>query len=129
MTVLGTPLPGPRTAADGADVRQGVSKMAAHVEYMGFKCVENTREYALRVHQGANILGHVTMVIQNSAFLTKAVRYQDGPDLCFHKLQSVIALSPEAMPERIVVSEADYVTARAPRASTRRAKPLPPAGS
>lgn len=101
----------------------------AHVEYMGFKCLEDTREYRLRVHQGPSILGTVTMVIPNSAFLTKVVRYQDGPDLCFHKLQSVIAGSTDVMPERIDVSAADladYCAAHAPKPPNRRAKPAPP---
>ena len=104
----------------------------AHVEYMGFKCLENTREYRLRVHQGASILGDVTMAIPNSAFVSKIVRYQDGPDLCFHKLQAVVASLTEGLPERIDVGPADladYCTARAPRAPTRRAKAIPPVQS
>ena len=111
----------------------GEKKMAvAHVEYLGFESRESTRDYRLRVHQGAIILGEVTVAIPNSAFLTKIVRYQDGPALCFHKLQVVITDPTAAMPERIEVSPADladYCAAQAPRPSTRRAKPLPPIGS
>jgi len=105
--------------------------IVAHVEYMGFKSLESTREYRLRVHQGANVLQDVTIVIQNSAFLTKLVRYQDGPELCFHKLQRAVAGSTDTMPERLYVSDtdlADYAAAHAPKPS-RRSKPpvVPPA--
>lgn len=102
--------------------------IVAHVEYMGFKSLESRREYRLRVHQGANVLQDVTIVIENAAFLGKLVRYQDGPELCFHKLQRVVATSTEAMPDRLYVNDADladYAAAHAPK-STRRAKPPAP---
>ena len=106
---------------------------AAHVEYMGFKCLENTREYRLRVLQGPSLLGNVTVAIPNSAFVARIVRYQDGPDLCFHKLQAVIALVTEGLPERIDIVDADladYCAFRAPKAPQRRPRPpLPPVES
>jgi hypothetical protein len=102
----------------------------AHVEYMGFKSVEDTREYNLRVRQGASEAQEFTIIISNSAFLTKAVRYQDGPDLCFHKLQRALAASAtEPMPARLRVTEADlddYRALHAPKAPNRRAKPQQP---
>jgi hypothetical protein len=101
----------------------------AHVEYMGFKSLESAREYRLRVHQGASVLQDVTIVIANSAFLTKLVRYQDGPELCFHKLQRAVASSTETMPDRLYVSDADladYAAAHAPK-PTRRKPPVPSA--
>lgn len=106
--------------------------IVAHVEYMGFKSMESTREYRLRVHQGTNVLQDVTIVIQNAAFLTKLVRYQDGPELCFHKLQRVVAVSTDSMPDRLFVNDADladYAAAHAPKASRRAKPPIPPVAS
>jgi hypothetical protein len=102
--------------------------IVANVEYLGFKCLEIAREYRLRVHCGPNLLGEVTVAIPNSVFLARIVRYQDGPDLCFHKLQVMVAASTD-LPERIDITPADladYCTLRAPRAATRRApRPRP----
>jgi len=96
---------------------------------MGFKSLDTTREYRLRVHQGANVLQDVTIVIENSAFLTRLVRYQDAPELCFHKLQRAVSATTESMPDRLYVSDADladYAAAHAPK-PTRRKPPAPSA--
>jgi hypothetical protein len=108
---------------------------SAHVEYMGFKSLESTREYSLRVRHGASEAQDFTIVISNTAFLSKLVRYQDGPDLCFHKLQRALAgtaedaATPAASPVRLSVTDEDlddYRALHAPKAPNRRAKPQPP---
>jgi len=104
---------------------------APRVEYLGFKSLETTREYNLRVHLGTTVVQEVTIVIESAAFVGKLVRYQDGPELCFHKLQRALAAVPEAepMPARLMVTAADladYAAAHAPKPGHRRAKPQPP---
>ena len=104
---------------------------APRVEYLGFTSLETTREYNLRVHQGTTAVQDVTIVIESAAFVGKLVRYQDGPELCFHKLQRALAAAGDAqrMPERLVVTAADladYAAAHAPKPGHRRAKPQPP---
>jgi hypothetical protein len=61
--------------------------MAAHVEYLGFKAQETTREYLLRVREVGEAIRDFTLVIANNAFLKNRVRYQDAPEICFLKLQ------------------------------------------
>jgi hypothetical protein len=105
--------------------------VAPRVEYLGFKSLETTREYSLRVHQGTTSVQEVTIVIESAAFVGKLVRYQDGPELCFHKLQRALAVAAEAdvMPARLLVTDADladYAAAHAPKPGHRRAKPQTP---
>ena len=102
--------------------------IAPHVEYIGFKSLATAREYRLRVHQAATATLEVTIIIDNTAFLSKLVRYQDGPEVCFHRLQREVAAATGTMPERLNVTDEDleaYRVAHAPKASTRR-KPQPP---
>jgi hypothetical protein len=61
--------------------------MSSHVEYLGFKAHKSTREYALRVRSLGEDVRDYTLVIDNNAFLTNRVRYQDAPEICFLKLQ------------------------------------------
>jgi hypothetical protein len=61
--------------------------MVAHVEYLGFQSHKSTREYALRVRRVGDDDRDFTVVIANNAFLDNRVRYQDGPEICFWKLQ------------------------------------------
>jgi len=102
--------------------------IAAQVEYMGFKSVDATREYRLRVRQGENVMHEFTIVIENAAFVAKLLQYQEGPELCFYKLQRAIA-AVDAMADRLYVTEADFAEYRAshpPKTVRRRAKPQPP---
>lgn len=83
--------------------------MQTQLEYLGFTTKEITREYRLRVRQPAGEFQEVTLVIPNEAFLAHRVRYQDAPDLCFHKLQREMALADGALPAaRLNVSETDF---------------------
>lgn len=61
--------------------------MVAHVEYLGFKSNKSTREYTLRVRRVDDDDKDFTVVIDNNAFRDNRVRYQDGPEICFAKLQ------------------------------------------
>jgi hypothetical protein len=100
--------------------------IAPQIEYMGFKTVDATREYRLRVRQGDNAQ-EVTIIIENTAFAAKLVRYQDGPELCFYKLQRAMA-AVDPMASRIELTDADFADYKAshtPKAPQRR-KPQPP---
>jgi hypothetical protein len=94
--------------------------MNAHVEYLGFKAREATREYALRVRVAGIDDRDFTIVIQNEAFLAHRVRYQDAPEICFLKLQRALTACAEgAEPaRRLKVTEADlqdYREAQGPK--------------
>ena len=101
----------------------------AHVEYVGFTTKGASREYALRVKHPAGECTDFTLVIPNEAFVAHRVRYQDGPDICFLKLQRELLAGAGALPRpRLDVTEADleaYRAAHAPRVVQRRPKAPP----
>ncbi|HET7294976.1 MAG TPA: hypothetical protein VFM88_21335 [Vicinamibacteria bacterium] len=104
----------------------------AHVEYVGFTATDSTREYSLRVRHPAGQTTDFTLVIRNEAFVSRRARYQDGPDICFLKLQrEVLLFSGLKLPEtRLDVTDADleeYRAAHAPRVAQRRPKAPQPA--
>jgi hypothetical protein len=101
----------------------------AQVEYVGYQATEASRDYNLRVRQPGQPPVQFVVCIPNEAFLVKRVRYQDAPEVCFLKLQRELQACAEGgLPaERLVVTDADleeYRAAHAPKAPTRRAKPV-----
>jgi hypothetical protein len=99
----------------------------AHVEYVGFRASETSREYTLRVKQAAGTADDFTLSIANEAFIAHRVRYQDGPDICFLKLQKELAALGGGLPAaRLSVSDAEleeYRAAHAPKPPQRRPRP------
>jgi hypothetical protein len=97
------------------------------VEYVGFAVKDETREYTLRVRRPTGDSSDFTLAISNEAFLKGRVRYQDGPDLCFLKLQrELLAHEGGLPPSYLSVSDAEleaYRTAHTPRPPQRRPKP------
>lgn len=94
----------------------------AQVEYVGFTATALAREYRLRVRQGTEA-HEFRVAVPHEAFLKHRLRYQDGPEVCFIKLQRALAEGEGALPEReLSVTEAEleaYRVAHAPR-TTRR---------
>jgi hypothetical protein len=102
------------------------------IEYVGFTSTEATRTYQLRVKEGADWYAF-TLEIANQAFLDHRVRYQDGPDVCFLKLQKELAGCVDGgLPAKhLSVSDADlleYKDAHAPKPPQRR-RTVPPVTS
>jgi hypothetical protein len=101
----------------------------AHVEYVGFTSRGASREYTLRVRPPAGEPHDFTLAIPNEAFLTRRVRYQDAPEICFLKLQRELAACAEGLPSlHLNVSDADleaYRVAHSPKPPQRRPKPSP----
>jgi hypothetical protein len=58
-----------------------------HLEYLGFKSGEAAREYRLLVRDAIGQYQEFTLVIEQKAFLSGLVRYQDAAEICFWKLQ------------------------------------------
>lgn len=99
--------------------------MVSHVEYLGFKSQQTTREYALRVRRVGDDDREFTLVIGNDAFRSNRVRYQDGPEICFWKLQRELSDSEEGhLPaRRLVVSNEEldaYREAHTPKSRLHR---------
>jgi hypothetical protein len=98
-------------------------------EYKGFTVNEATRDYALRVTTPGAEARDFTVAISNNAFLTRRLRYQDAPGICFLKLQRELALCPDLAGARLTVTDAEleeYRVANAPPPSKPRPKyPVP----
>jgi len=101
-------------------------KATAHVEYLGFTPGDKRREYTLRVRVEAGESLDFTIWIPNEAFLSRRVRYQDGPEICFLKIQRELLACPEGMtPLRLEVTEtelAEYRVAHSPVLRANRRK-------
>lgn len=101
-----------------------------HVEYVGFITGANAREYTLRVRQPSDDESReVTFAIPNQAFLDHRVRYQDGPEICFLKLQKELLAGDGPLPARVDIQDKDleeYRIAHAPKPPQRRNKVVPP---
>jgi hypothetical protein len=69
------------------------------------------------------------VAIPNEAFVSRHVRYQDAPDLCFKVLAKALASSSDA-PAYVLLTTAqldEYKQAHAPKAPRRRPRPVMPA--
>ena len=60
---------------------------AIHIQYVGFKTKSRLREYTFLVHEGQDEAREFKLTIPNAAFLSRRARYQDGPDICSHRVQ------------------------------------------
>jgi hypothetical protein len=96
------------------------------LEYVGFVDSGVGREYSLVMQDGAGDPKTFTMVIANQAFAARSARYQDGPDICYQKLLTVLAAT-EPLEQRITLSEEDlyhYRHAHAPKPPRNRPTPF-----
>lgn len=76
------------------------------VRYLGFRTTAEGREYSLRATDELQVRLFV-MLITHGDFASREARFQDGPDLCFAKLQRNLAAEPSLLPGSLLV-----VTAR-----------------
>ena len=60
---------------------------AIHIQYVSFRAKPKLREYTFLVKDGPEEVSEFKLTIANDAFLTRRVRYQDGPDICAHRVQ------------------------------------------
>jgi hypothetical protein len=101
--------------------------MDAQVEYVGFTTKGAHRVYQLRVRRGATEPVDVNVLIASAAFTAGRVRYQDGPEVCFLKLQKELLAAAEGKPAKeFSVSDADladYKAAHSPKPPQRRPRP------
>jgi len=62
----------------------------AIVQYLGFETKLLTREYTFQVREAGGDR-KFTLNIENQAFLSRRVRYQDAPGICAQRLQAELA--------------------------------------
>ncbi len=102
---------------------------AAQIQYVGFTVRGAAREYTLRVRLASGDSRDFVVSISTEAFLTRHVRYQDAPEVCFLKLQrELVACGDGPLISKVIITEDDleeYRVAHAPRSPQRRPK-VPP---
>jgi hypothetical protein len=98
-----------------------------HVEYVGFTTRGTHRVYTLRIRRVAEEPEDFNVLIDSAAFLAKRVRYQDGPEISFLKLQKELLAANGGKPQReLAVTDsdlADYKAAHTPKPPQRRPRP------
>jgi hypothetical protein len=98
------------------------------VEYVGFRTTSDHREYVLRSRVGADRREY-TVGIAHEAFASGRAKYQDGPAICYEKLERELQGPEPSQASHFEVSEADLVEFQKAHASPqkRRHKATPPA--
>ncbi len=95
-------------------------------EYVGFTVNNTSRIYALRVRKPDGELHEFQIAIDNVAFLSHRVRYQDAAEICFLKLERELNRCGDSMPAshmRITDAELDeYREAHTKKPPQRRAR-------
>jgi len=82
------------------------------LQYVGFRSTADSREYTLRV-RGPEEPRQFTISIPHTAFAAHRARYQDAPDICFHKLTRELAANAElGAGHRLAVSDAELAEYR-----------------
>ena len=61
------------------------------VQFVGFQSNLSAREYTFTVREMQTEPREYTLSIQNEAFNSRRVRYQDAPDICSHRLHRELA--------------------------------------
>ena len=93
------------------------------VEYVGFQNTGDRREYRLRLRRGDDIREY-TVGIELGAFTSGHVRYQDGPEIAFMKLNRELLVTGEAPADAdFTVTEAELTEYRDAHKSKDRLAP------
>jgi len=106
---------------------------AKHIslEYVGFHNTSSRREYTFRVRLGPEAREY-TIWIPHAAFAARQALLQDGPDICFQKLQRQVAeLGLDGVTDAAVTDSdlASYREAHAPPARRLAPRPVVPSAS
>jgi hypothetical protein len=94
------------------------------VEYVGFSADDVDRRYTLRVRLATDEIHDFVLVIPNEAFLSRRLRYQDAPEICYLRLQRDLAECGDSLPpDHLSITDADmdeYRLSHAPKPSRQR---------
>jgi len=106
-------------ATSGFDPKRKKMASSIQIQYVGFKAKATLREYTFLVKTGPEDACEFKLTIANDAFLSHRVRYQDGPDICAHRVQRELDVMIEPLQKtRCVITDvelADYRAAHSPK--------------
>ena len=91
-----------------------------NIQYVGFIVGVNSRTYSFHVIDAIEKMREFTVEIQSEAFRLSRLKFQDGPGICFARLQRALGReTPESRAEpRLRIREQDiweYLDRRHPR--------------
>lgn len=103
--------------------------MPIAVEYLGFRTTPESREYLLRCRFGADRRDY-TVAIAHRAFASGQARYQDGPAICYEKLERELQGPEPSESSVFLISDEDLLAFQKAHASPqkRRHKAAPAEG-
>jgi hypothetical protein len=80
-----------------------------YIQYVGFEIGASTRIYGFHVINAPEAARDFTVTIQSQAFCPGGLRLQDGPGICFARLdQELQRPAQESSPERhLIIGEGD----------------------
>jgi len=93
--------------------------LPTQLQYVGFEDTPSRREYILLARCG-EATRRYTVWIDHKAFATRKALRQDGPDICYQRLQRELVESALGGTACIGVSEGDLATYREAHAPKRR---------
>ena len=115
--------PKPAAVAAQPERTESVRARTPAVQYVESRTTTRGREYTLRA-LGAAEPRMFTLLIPGEAFSSHTIRFQDGPDLCFRRLQRELTADPDLLPDDGMVLTAeeigDYRAGREQPANERR---------
>jgi len=101
-----------------------------NVQYVGFQAKALVREYSFIVRRALNETSQFTLTIENEAFGSRRVRFQDAPEICSLRLRRELAVFGDHPPQaHYHISETDlddYRSGHAPKPRGYPYKPKPP---
>jgi len=98
----------------------------AALEYLGFKTTSDSREYHLRSRVGADRRDY-TVGIAHEAFASGQARYQDGPAICYEKLERELHAPEPSQACHFDVDAADLLAFHQAHASPQKKRQKPAA--
>lgn len=96
------------------------------VQYVGFTTNGSSREYTFNVRDVLKETRQFKIAIPNEAFNSRRARFQDGPDICSHRLQRELASGAESLASTYEINDTDlenYRIVHSPQPGHRRWKP------
>jgi hypothetical protein len=101
---------------------RGTAAARISLEYVGFLNEPTRRAYRFRARSGADAREY-TVSIAHAAFASRQALLQDGPDICFQKLQRAVTEFGLDGATDVAVTESDLATYREAHTTPARRPP------
>jgi len=80
-----------------------------YIQYVGFEAAASSRIYAFHVINAPDAARDFTVTVQSQAFRPDGLRLQDGPGICFARLDQALQGQTQASPAEchLMIGERD----------------------